>query len=123
MKVHFKKGGSNMKQTLEDFIEEWNATHPYFKFALNGAPTIRLYVEMRCSRARYQKFLTAENWSKLSDVIDAKTHGNMYLMDCGIDYFEHGCVHAVINSINHNYDERLIIGVLRWLGEQFFPQD
>ena len=41
MKVHFKKGGSNMKQTLEDFIEEWNATHPYFKFALNQGQDTR----------------------------------------------------------------------------------
>lgn len=112
-----------MKQTLEDFINEWNATHSYFKFVLNGTPTIWLNVEMRCSRTRYQEFLTAENWNKLSSVIEAKTHGNMYLIDYGIDYFEHGCMYAVINSLNHNYDERLIIGALRWLGENFFPRD
>ena len=111
-----------MKQPLEDFIKEWNTTHSHFKFALNGVPTIRLKVEIRCSRARYQEFLTAENWNRLSDIIEAQTHGNMYLMDCGIDYFEHGCMYAVINSVNHNYDERLIIGALRWLGEKFIPQ-
>ena len=111
-----------MKQNLEDFIKEWNATHLHFKFALNGDPMIRLNVEVRCSRVRYQKFLTAKNWNKLSYTIEAKTHGNMYLMDCGIDYFEHGCMYAVINTVNHNYDERLIVGALRWLGEEFSSQ-
>lgn len=112
-----------MNQTLEDFIEEWDTTHSDFKFALDGVPEIRLYVEIRCSTTRYQKFLTAENWNRLSCVIEAQTHGNMYLMDCGLDYFEHGCMYAVINSANDNYDERLIIGALRWLGEKFIPQD
>jgi len=32
-------------------------------------------------------------------------------------------MYAVINSENDNYEERLIIGALRWLGEKFIPQD
>lgn len=112
-----------MKQTLEDFIEEWNATHKHFKFALNGVPTIRLDVEIRCSVAKYREFFTIENWNILRDVIEAKSHGNMYIMDCEFGYFQHGCMQAVINSTNHNYDERLIVGALRWLGEEFFTQD
>ena len=47
----------------------------------------------------------------------------MYLLDCGLDYFEHGYMYAVIDSANDNYEERLIIGALRWLGEKFIPQD
>ena len=112
-----------MTQTLEDFVKEWNATHSHFKFALDGTSEIGLNVEIRCSRERYQKFLTIENWSRLSCVVEGQTHGNMYLMDCGLDYFEHGCMYAVINSVNDNYEERLIIGALRWLGEKFIPQD
>ena len=112
-----------MMQTLEDFIEEWDTTHSDFKFVLDGVPEIRLNVEIRCSRERYRKFLTVENWNRLSYMIEAQTHGNMYLMDCGLDYFEHGCMYAVINSANDNYEERLIIGALRWLGEKFIPQD
>lgn len=112
-----------MMQTLEEFIDEWNATHSYFKFVLDGVSMLRLNVKICCSTTIYQKFLTIENWSRLSCVIEGQTHGNMYLLDCGLDYFEHGCMYAVINSVNDNYDERLIIGALRWLGEKFIPQD
>ena len=114
-----------MMQTLEDFVNEWNATHSHIRFALNGDSEFRLSmeVEIRCSRERYQKFLTAENWNRVSYMIEAQTHGIMYLMDCGLNYFEHGCMHAVIDSANHNYEERLIIGALRWLGEKFIPQN
>lgn len=110
-------------QTLEEFIEDWNATHSHFKFALNGVSTIRLNVEIRCSTTIYQKFLTAENWDRLSRATQSLTRGNMYLMDCGIDYFEHGCMYAVINSVNDNYNERMIVATLRWLGKNIIPQN
>ena len=57
-------------QTLEEFIDEWNATHSYFKFVLDGVSMLRLNVKICCSTTIYQKFLTIENWSRLSCVIE-----------------------------------------------------
>ena len=32
-------------------------------------------------------------------------------------------MYAVINSVNDNYNERMIIATLRWLGKNIIPQN
>lgn len=118
------KGGSFMKQTLNDFILEWNKPHIRFVFSAQGTsatgrPT---EVEIRYSAAKYQNFFSTDKWNKLKDVVEAKSHGTMYVVTS--EYlFERGIVEIKVASSNHNYQERLVVGVLRWIGEEFFSNE
>ena len=37
--------------------------------------------------------------------------------------FERGIIDIKIASSNHNYQERFVVGVLRWIAEEFFPNE
>ena len=111
-----------MKQTLKDFILEWNGSHKHFNFSMQEAPgTGRpTEVEIRYQAAKYKDFLSAKNWLSLKDIVEAKSHGTMFVFtdEC---LFEYGIVEIKIASANHNYQERIVVGVLRWIYEEFFP--
>ena len=113
-----------MKQSLKDFISDWNKSHNRFTFSANneiitGRPTS---VAIRYSAAKYQSFFSTDKWNKLKDVVEAKSHGTMYVVT-DERLFERGIIEIKIASSNHNYQERLVVGVLRWIGEGFFPKD
>lgn len=111
-----------MKQTLEDFILEWNRSHDRFFFSIQENPSTGRPngVEIRYSAAKYQNFVSNNNWNKLKDTIEAKSHGTMFVVSD--EYlFERGIIEIKVASANHNYQEYLIIGALRWVGEEFFP--
>lgn len=105
---------------LKDFILEWNYTHRSVIFSLQEAPIIRKPTEVgiRYSTAKYPD-LSTKKWNSLVDLVDAKSHGTMCVVTN--EYlFERGIINIGIASANHNYQERLVIGVLRWIGEKFF---
>ncbi len=112
-----------MKQTLKGFVLEWGEAHPRFVFALreDAATGIPLGVEIRYPAAKYHDFLSVTNWEKMRDVVEAKTHGNMYVVT-DAHLFERGIIEAKLAAMNHNFQERMVVGALRWLGEEFFPQ-
>ena len=113
-----------MQVTLSDFIAQWNKSHKRFNFSAQNAPiTDRpTVVEVRYSVAKYQKFFSTENWDRLRGAIEAKSHGTMYVATD--EYlFERGIIEIKIASSNHNYQERFIVGTLRWIGEEFFPDE
>ena len=112
-----------MKQTLGDFILDWNKSHNRFAFSaqdipVTGCPT---GVEIRYSAAKYQDFFSTEKWNKLKNAVEMRSHGTMYVVT-DEHLFERGIVEIKIASSNHNYQERLVVGVLRWIGEEFFPE-
>ena len=110
--------------TLKEFAEAWNASHKRFIFSIYdnsgvGRPTS---VEIRYSAAKYQDLYSTNNWYKLIDVVEAMSHGTMYIVT-NEHLFERGIVEAKISSCNHNYAERLVTGVLRWIGEDYFQEE
>jgi len=117
----FRKGGGFMKQTLKDFVLEWNELHDRFVFSFQEAPGTSRPTEVgiRYSAAKYQDFFSTDKWNRLKDIVEAKSHGTMYVFTD--EYlFERGIIDIKIASSNHNYQERLVTGVLRWIGEEFF---
>ncbi len=113
-----------MKQVLDDFIFSWNKAHKRFIFSAQEAPVIGrpTGVEIRYSAAKYQNFFSTDKWNKLKDVVEAKSHGTMYVVTD--EYlFERGIIEIKVASSNHNYQERLVVGVLRWICEEFFPNE
>ena len=111
-----------MRQALSDFILEWNQSHKAFIFSAQEAPgTGRpTDVEIRYSAAKYQSFFSTEKWNKLKDVVEAKSHGTMFVVTD--EYlFERGIIGIKVATANHNYQERLIVGVLRWVYGGLFP--
>lgn len=110
--------------TLMEFVKEWNANHRRFIFAINDSSMVNrpTSVEIRYSAAKYQNFYSTDNWHRLIDLVDAKSRGTMYIVTD--EYlFERGIIEAKLASCNHNYQERLIVGTLRWIGEEFFQSD
>jgi len=113
-----------MKQALKDFIFDWNKSHNRFIFSAQEAPATGrpTEVEIRYSAAKYQDFFSTDEWNRLKDVVEAKSHGTMYVVTD--EYlFERGIVEIKVASSNHNYQERFIVGVLKWIGEEFFPKE
>ena len=111
-----------MKQTLGDFIFDWNKSHHRFVFSTQEVPATGrpTEVEIRYSAAKYQNVFSTDKWNKLKDVVEAKSHGTMYVVTD--EYlFERGIIEIKVASSNHNYQERFIVGVLRWICEEFFP--
>lgn len=113
-----------MKQTLNGFVSNWNKSHAYFSFSVQETPVTGLPVgmEIRYSAARYGDFFSTKNWNKLQDVVKTNSHGTMYVVTD--EYlFERGIVEIKIASSNHNYQERLVVGTVRWICEVFFPNE
>ena len=112
-----------MKLTLEDFILDWNKSHNRFSFWFHGIPGTDRPTEVgvRYSAAKYQKFYSADEWNKLRDIVDARSHGTMYVVTDEFLY-KRGIIDIKVASSNHNYQERHVIGVLRWIGEEFFSK-
>ena len=113
-----------MKQGLDDFIHNWNRLHNGFIFSAQEAPITGrpTEIEIRYSAAKYQDFFSTDKWNTLRDVVEAKSHGTMYVVTD--EYlFERGIIEIKVASSNHNYQERFIVGVLRWICEKFFPNE
>ena len=112
-----------MKQTLDDFILDWNKSHNRFIFSTQKAPITGrpTEVEIRYSAAKYQDFFSTDKWNELKDTVEAKSHGTMYVVT-DEHLFERGIVEIKVASSNHNYEEQLVVGVLMWIGGDFFSE-
>ena len=110
-----------MKQTLQDCILDWNKSHNRFSFWSQEVPDTGRPTEVgvRYSAAKYQKFYSTDEWNRLRDIVDARSHGTMYVVTDEYLY-KRGIIDIKVASSNHNYQERHVIGVLRWIGEEFF---
>lgn len=113
-----------MKQTLEDFILKWNKSHKKLVFSTTTIPVTGrpASVEIRYSAAKYQDFLVANKWNEISYLVERKSHGTMYIVT-DEHLFERGIIEIKVASSNHNYQERLIVGVLKWIGEDYFSSN
>lgn len=113
-----------MNQTLKDFIVDWNESHNRFILSAQVDPARCRPVEVsiRYSAARYQDFYSTNKWNELRCLVEAKSHGTMYVVTD--EYlFERGIIDIKVASSNHNYEEQLVVGVLMWIGEKFFPSN
>ncbi len=110
-----------MEQTLADFVLEWNKVNKRFTFVVEMSVLNRpTSVEVRYPAAKYQEFYSTDIWCRLNDMVEEKSHGTMYVVT-NEHLFERGIIEIKIASQNHNYQSRLVIGVLTWLGKEFFP--
>ena len=112
-----------MKRTLEGFILDWNQSHKHLVFSLTKSPVVDrpINVEIRYPAVKYRNVFTTENWQKLNDMVDAKSHGTMFITSN--EYlFERGVINASIASQNHNYEDQRIAGTLIWISENMFPE-
>lgn len=113
-----------MRQTLKSFILDWNKSHNRFVFSVQEALNTSRPTEVgiRYSAAKYQNLFSTDKWNKLRGVVETKSHGTMYVTTD--EYlFERGIIEMKVASSNHNYQERLIVGVLRWIYEFFQGED
>ena len=106
---------------LKDFIARWNEGHKSIEFSLFQAPFAErpTSIEVRYSAAKYQKFYSIDRWNELKQMVDALSHGTLFVVT-GEELFEKGILELKIASKNHNYQERLIIATLLWIGEELF---
>lgn len=113
-----------MKKTLKDFILDWNKSHNRFVFSVQETPVTGrpTEVNVRYSAGKYRRYLSINQWDRLVGVVEAKSHGTMYVVS-NEKLFRSGIVNIAVASANHNYQERIIVGVLRWIGEEFFQNE
>lgn len=122
MELYVRIGGGNVWQTVKDFVIEWNQTHKRFVYALfYGHGAIRpTSVEVRYSAAKYRNFLyKADTWKTLTETVERISRGTMFAVTDEW-LFERGVLEFKIASYNHNYQDKHVISVLKWLGEDFF---
>ncbi|MBE6013740.1 MAG: hypothetical protein E7241_00025 [Lachnospiraceae bacterium] len=113
-----------LKVNIKSFIEAWNGSHNRFIFSVydNSGVNRPTSLEIRYSAAKYQAIFSTENWYRLVDVVEAKSHGTMYIVTD--EYlFGRGIIEAKIASCNHNFDERFVVGVMTWIGEELFKEE
>lgn len=79
-------------------------------------------VEIRYPAVEYQNFYSAREWDKLNYFVEARSHDTMYVVT-DEHLFERGIIEIKIASANHNYQERCVVGTLRWICEEFFPNE
>ncbi len=109
-------------ESIVDFISDWSKSHSRsFAFStqvdyITGHPT---EVGIRYSAAKYQKNLNAEVWDRLCYFIEVNSHGTMYVYTSEF-VFERGIIDIKLSSSNHNYQERLVVGTLMRIAEEFF---
>lgn len=110
--------------TLSEYVKAWNENHNRFIFSLNDSSGMNCptSVEIRYPTVKYKYLYSTDNWHRLNDMVDAKSHGTMFIVST--EYlFERGIIEAKIASCNHNYSEGFVIGVLTWIGEKFFEEE
>lgn len=111
-----------LKQTLDEFVKRWNSEHARFTFTVQKVTETNrpVTVEVRYSAAKYQDTFSTKRWKRLKYTVEAMSHNTMFVVSD--EYlFESGIVSIAVASSNHNYSERIVVGVLRWIGESFFP--
>ena len=109
---------------LMEFVEAWNHSHKRFIFSVydNSGVNRPTSVEIRYCAVKYRNVYSTDNWYRLNDVVDAMSHGTMFIVTD--EYlFERGIIGVKIASCNHNYREGFVIGVLTWIGEKFFEEE
>lgn len=108
------------KQTLDKFISGWNKSRKHFTFSCQKIPVIErpAEVQIRYLTAKYREFLSIDKWVFLKDMVETHSHGTIYV-STDEDLFERGIIDIKVASANYNYQERLVIGVLRWIAEFF----
>jgi hypothetical protein len=77
-------------------------------------------ISVRYSAARFRFFCVAEEWKNLVSMVQERSR-NLLLVSTDEDRFANGIINIDVASMNHDYSDRDIIGVLRWIGEEFFP--
>ena len=118
----FQIGGDNMWQTLRDFVADWNQAHKRFAYAISYGPGVSrpTGVEVRYSAAKYRSFLyKAGTWETLTTNVQEKSRGTMFVVTDEW-LLQRGVLEIKIASFNHNYQDKHVISVLKWLGEDFF---
>ena len=110
-----------MQQALGNFILEWNQSHRRLTFSANYEPVVGrpISISIRFSATRYRRYLSAEQWDRLLKVVEAKSHRNMYVVSSE-KLFMRGIIEILIAPANYNYQERVVVGVLRWINDDFF---
>lgn len=112
-----------MKLTLNGFVQDWNNSHDRFTFLVLETPVINkpVSVEIRYPAVEYRRFYSTEKWNELNGFVDTLSRGTMFVVSN--EYlFRRGIIEIKIASQNHNYRENHVICVLKWIGEELFPQ-
>ena len=109
------------KQTLQEFVFNWNKSHKRLNFLVNYIPVIDrpTSIEIRFSTVQYRKFLTTDMWEDFKEHVRYCSHNNMYVVT-NQDLYEKGVINIAVASSNHNYRECFVVSVLKWMTEQFF---
>ena len=112
-----------MRQSLKDFICEWNRAHWSLFFAVQEAPVVErpVSVEIRYETTSYQNFCANKQWNSLKSLVETISNGLMFVASSE-EFFKRGIVEIKIASADYGYREELIVEVLRWIGEESFPK-
>lgn len=108
--------------TLQDFAIAWNAKHKKLNFGVVwplgiDQPTS---IEIRFSAMKNSEFFSLANWARFIDVVEHDSRG-LVVVTTGYSLFRKGIIELKIASKNVNYDERIVLRMLRRMIEGFFP--
>ena len=92
--------------TLKEFVEAWNESHKRFIFSVydNSGVNRPTSVEIRYPAVRYKNFYSTDNWNRLNDMVDALSHGTMFIVSNEYLY-EPRSLHAIIITKNSGLQE------------------
>lgn len=113
-------------QSVHDFINDWNnpkdglRRNVMFRSDVVVSGERPTKISVRYSAAKFKSFCLAEKWKDLVSMVQEKSR-NLLFVSTDEDFFAHGIIDIDVAAMNHNYSDRNIIGVLRWIGEEFFP--
>lgn len=112
-----------MKQSVLNFVEEWNKSHPKLTFVVAGAQSGNVYratsISVRFPPAQYHHLYDVDVWRRMTVSCSQKSHHTI-IAASDEDVFQDGILEFFVASQGHNYKEYYIIKVLKWLGEEFF---
>ena len=113
-------------QSVQDFINGWNnpkdgsKRNVMFRSDVVVSGERPTTISVRYSAAKFRSFCLAEEWRNLVSMVQEKSR-NLLFVSTDEDLFANGIININVATMNHNYSDRNIIGVLRWIGEEFFP--
>ena len=108
-------------KSIDDFVLKWNRRHSDLSFAIvrSCEDEKPICAEIRYSASMFTKLQSYEEWSKLIQLIEAKSRETMHVVT-GRYLFEMGIIDVAIDSSGQNYRDRNVVRVLKTVGKKFY---
>lgn len=109
-----------MRQSLSNFVLDWNKSYEKFKFSYDETPVTKrpTRVEVRFSANEYENTYSHNAFSKLQDLVIKNSHDTMYIVT-DRNLLRRGIIEIKIASEDTDYREAYVVDALESLGKEF----